>query len=98
MIWEVFVVMGLATGLIHLPRWTVFIWPAVSVVLGAYTLVDGMPTDQPGLGFATGVLVALVCIVAWAIGRGVCALLFDGRGPHDPGPGAGAGVGENPFA
>jgi hypothetical protein len=80
MAWFFLVGLSFATGLLRLPWWTVLVWPAVSFGLGAYLVADEPPNyDMPGFGYYVGGSVAVVCVAAWLLGRGLAALAR-GRG------------------
>ena len=59
-------------GLLRLPRWTIAVFPAISVGWGvAATLTEPPNYDMPGLGLYVGMFMALACAIAWLLGRGL---------------------------
>jgi hypothetical protein len=78
--WLVFVFLSFCTGLLRPPWWTLFAWPAVSVGFGVYDVGNEPPNyDMPGFGYYVGGFVAVLCVVAWLLGRGLVALAQRGR-------------------
>jgi hypothetical protein len=79
MIWLLFIALSFGTGLLRLPWWSMLLWPAASIALGVYAVLQESPNyDMHGFGYAVGGLVALICVAAWLLGRAVIALLTGG--------------------
>jgi hypothetical protein len=76
MVWSLIVFASFALGLLRLPWWSLLIGPAVSLGLGAYA-VAREPTyfDMHGFGYVFGAFAAVVCAVAWLLGRGLAIWL-----------------------
>jgi hypothetical protein len=82
MIWWLLLVMSICTGVLRVPRWTVLVWPVASVALGIYLVADEPANyDMHGFGYGLGGFVAVLCVVAWLVGRGL-AVAVHGRSAH----------------
>lgn len=76
MIWLLFIALSFGTGLLRLPWWSMFLWPAASIGVGVYAVLEESPSyDMHGFGYVIGGLVAVVCVAAWLLGRALIALL-----------------------
>ena len=75
MIWFALVALGFLAGLLRLPRWASVVPPAASVGVGIYAVVhEPANYDMHGFGYAVGGLVALACMAAWLLGRGLATV------------------------
>lgn len=76
MVWFLFVLASFMAGVLRLPRWSLLLGPVASLSLGVYAVAaEPAHYDMHGFGYVFGVFVAIVCAVAWLLGRGLAAWL-----------------------
>ena len=77
MIWLLLLAVSCFVGLLRLPRWTVLVAPIASVGVGVYAVADEPANyDMHGFGYAVGGLAAVLCVVAWLLGRALAAIAY----------------------
>ncbi len=82
MVWYVFIALSAATGALRLPRWTVVVWPVVSIGLGVRAVANEVPNyDMHGFGYLVGGVAAVICAITWLLGRRFASLARRGGGP-----------------
>jgi hypothetical protein len=75
MVWYGLIFLSLCTGLLRPPWWTMFVWPAASMGVGVSAVMTEEPNyDMHGFGYFVGGVAAVLCLVAWLLGRGVAAV------------------------
>jgi hypothetical protein len=81
MVWYVFIVLSAVTGALPLPRWSVLLWPLVSIGLGADSVATEVPNyGMHGFGYLVGAAAAVLCAIAWLGGRGLASHARRGGG------------------
>ena len=87
MIWWLLVGAALVAGMLRLPWWTFLVCPALSIGLGIYGNWALGPNQGLPIGLGIGLIIAVMCIVTWLLGRGLAALASRGRADRGGSPG-----------
>jgi hypothetical protein len=85
MLWFFLIVLSGWCGFAFRTWWTILLAPILAGALGAYSVAtEGENYDMHGFGYHVAALVAVVCVIAWLLGRGIAALLDRLRAPDRP--------------
>jgi peptidoglycan/LPS O-acetylase OafA/YrhL len=75
LLWLFLLGLGFVMGLLRLPWWTVAVSPAASLAVGALAVAyEPSGYDMHGFGYYVGVVLAVLAVAAWLVGRGLAEL------------------------
>jgi hypothetical protein len=76
----VLIVVSFAVGFLRTRWWTVFVCPAIWLIVGVSSVINEPPNfDMHDVGLYFGVLMAVVCIIGWICGRLIALAVRGGR-------------------